>query len=416
MIGRVLSLLFLILFFLGIEFYTYFGIKSIIPDKYYTLFSVVYLVQFAYLVYALFAVNSGIQNLDVVRSSNANFMVGVLLTSVITKLVFVGLLFLQDGGRLFWGVGTYVTSFFYEEINPALPSRRKFITTGAAFIATIPFSALLYGLTSGKYKFTVKDVNLSFDDLPPNFHGLKIVQLSDIHAGSFDDLDEVARGIDLVNEQNPDVILLTGDLVNASKDEINPYIELFSRLKARYGKYIVLGNHDYYGIRARRGSLEYREYMQDFEDKIKAMGFHLLNNESTTIEINGESISIAGVENWGAARYVQKYGDLDKALSDQQNESFKILMSHDPTHWDEKVINHEKKVQLTLSGHTHGMQFGIDIPWLKWSPVKYRYKRWMGLYEENGRYLYVNRGFGFLGFPGRVGIWPEITKITLNSA
>jgi predicted MPP superfamily phosphohydrolase len=365
----------------------------------------------------MYSVFVGMQTGDIVRSSKINLMVGVVFISFVSKLVFSSLLLFYDGGRGAFGLIYYFGSLISPnfESDTYIPSRRSFITTGAALIAAIPLTAMIYGITKGKYNYTIKDVLLYFKDLPSKFNGLKIVQISDIHSGSFDSISQVERGVEMINSLKPDVVFFTGDLVNSNKDEINPYIKVFQKINAKYGKYAVLGNHDYYGIRASRGSEEYKAYFDDFKSKFDDMGFQLLRNESCNIEIEGESISLIGVENWGAGRYFQKYGDLEASAIKVSNDDFKILLSHDPTHWDEKVLKDKRKFHLTLSGHTHGMQFGIDIPWLKWSPAKYRYARWMGLYKEEDQYLYVNRGFGFLGFPGRVGMWPEITSIELTN-
>lgn len=418
--GRSIVLFIMFGLFLVLELYTYNGLKSLISDvRYQRMFTIGYIIQSIFVLYALYQVYNGMQSGDVVRSSNVNFMIGTLFTSFITKIVFCSMMIVQDGGRGVFGI----INWLKDVVNPSggeeaityIPERRQFFTAGAALIAAIPFTSLLYGLTKGKYRYTVKNIDLSFKDLPVAFDGLKVVQISDIHSGSFDSIEQVERGIDMINALNPDVILFTGDLVNSDKDEIDPYIEVFTKLKATIGKYAVLGNHDYYGARYRKDSPEYAAYFKDFFSKFKAMGFDLLKNENRVITKGGQSITLLGVENWGAGRYFQKYGDLDQSLRDVNTNDFSILMSHDPTHWDEKVIDHRKKIHLTLSGHTHGMQFGIDIPWLKWSPVQYRYKRWSGLYQEQDQYLYVNRGFGFLGFPGRVGMWPEITSFELKS-
>ncbi|MBK9741427.1 MAG: metallophosphoesterase, partial [Saprospiraceae bacterium] len=228
--------------------------------------------------------------------------------------------------------------------------------------------------------------------------------------------DKVRKGIEKINELKADVVCFTGDLVNSEKDEIDPYIEIFSEIEAKYGKLATLGNHDYYGHYDKNDPQAEKVYFEDFFSKFKKMGFDLLNNENRSITKDGETIHIVGVENWGAGHWFPKKGDLAKATENLDGNGFKILMSHDPTHWDEKVLNFPKKMDLTLSGHTHGFQFGFQMPGFKWSPAQYRYKKWLGLYQEDDKYLYVNRGFGFLGFPGRVGMWPEITLIELQSA
>ncbi len=294
------------------------------------------------------------------------------------------------------------------------PSRRKFATLSATAIAAFPFFTMLYGITKGKYRYTLNKVKLQFKDLPPAFEGFKIVQISDIHAGSLDDKAAVMEGVQMVNEQEADLVLFTGDLVNSDKNEIDPYIDIFKELKAKQGKFSILGNHDYYGVPDENPEEEKR-YWESFESKFEEMGFQLMNNTNAQIEKDGAKINLLGVENWGASRFFPKRGDLDAALTNIEEEDFCILLSHDPSHWDHKVLDHPKHIHLTLSGHTHGFQFGVNMPGFKWSPAQYRYPRWMGLYKEKGQYLYVNRGFGFLAFPGRIGMWPEITVIELSA-
>jgi uncharacterized protein len=297
--------------------------------------------------------------------------------------------------------------------DPFSPSRKKFITQLGLAIASIPFASLVYGITKGKYNFEVKSIPLGFNDLPKSFNGLKVVQISDIHAGSFDDIEEVKRGVEMVNALNPDVILFTGDLVNNRAAEVEPYIDVFSALNAKYGKFSVLGNHDYGDYAPFPTEDDKRANFENLLAYHKQMGFELLNNTNQKISINGEHIVIAGVENWGKPPFPQ-YGNIHQAFSNIDDSDFVMLLSHDPSHWDEEIIPHKKHVHLTLSGHTHGMQFGVDIPGIKWSPVKYRYPRWAGLYTQNNQHLYVNKGFGFIGFPGRVGMWPEITLFELR--
>lgn len=296
-----------------------------------------------------------------------------------------------------------------------MPDRRRFVSQVSMALAAIPFAGIIHGVLRGRYNYQVIRKTLVYEDLPAEFDGLQITQISDIHSGSFDNRDKIRYGIDLINEQQSDLILFTGDLVNNRAEEMDPWISEFSRLKAPMGKYSILGNHDY-GDYVNWPSAEAKEEnMQRLYRTHEELGFKLLRNENAQIEKNGASIDLIGVENWGHG--FVKHGDLDKAAAGLSNESFKILMSHDPSHFDKVVKNFSQFIHLTLSGHTHGMQFGIEIPGLiKWSPVKFRYPKWAGLYEELGRYLYVNRGFGFLAFPGRVGIWPEVTVLTLRKA
>ena len=297
-----------------------------------------------------------------------------------------------------------------------IPSRRRFISALALGIAALPFGALLYGMFRGKYRYKVLEYVLTFEDLPEAFDGYKISQISDIHSGSFDNAEKIAYGIDLINQQQSDVLFFTGDLVNNTASEMEPWMSAFSKLKAKDGVFSVLGNHDY-GDYVSWTSPEAKEAnLNRLKEIQQEMGFKLLLNEHKYIERNGEKIAIVGVENWGKGGF-KKAGDLNKAIAEIKENDFKILLSHDPSHWEAEVIPHAQHFHLTLSGHTHGMQFGIEIPgWIKWSPVKWRYKQWAGIYKELGQYINVNRGFGFLGYPGRVGIWPEITVITLKKS
>lgn len=308
-------------------------------------------------------------------------------------------------------------SFIKRKINgdekPA-KSRRRFIKTAGLGLASIPFAGYLYGITFGKYDFRVIRQEIKFPDLPKAFDGFTITQFSDIHMGSFDSFDNVRRGFELLQKQQSNLILFTGDLVNRLADEVLPYKELMGNLTASHGKYSVLGNHDY---SFHRGSDEKtkasaQKNLGGVKQHHADMGFQLMNNANTRIEQDGDHIRLIGVENWGNG-FIQK-GDLDKAVEGCEDGEFSVLMSHDPTHWEERVIEHDKHIHLTLSGHTHGLQMGLELMGFKWSPVQYFYKRWAGLYQELGQYLYVNRGFGFLGFAGRVGIPPEITVFTLR--
>ncbi len=336
---------------------------------------------------------------------------GMLLLVLIPKLIILLFMFGEDLVR--WiqkGI-----SYFSSNETKALAGRRTFIAKLALGIAAIPFASLLYGIFKGKYNYKVLKYQLEFDDLPEAFDGFTITQITDIHSGSFTDKEEIQYGVDLINEQKSDVILFTGDIVNNFAKEMDEWIPMFSQLKAPVGKYSILGNHDY-GDYSKWKSEEAKEANFEAVKEIHPkIGFDLLLNENRYIEKDGQKIALVGVENWGKG--FNQAGDLEKASKGVQKEDFKVLMSHDPSHWEYKVKKDDFNYQLTLSGHTHGLQFGIEIPGIiKWSPAKYVYKQWAGLYEEFGRYINVNRGFGFHAFPGRVGIWPEITVIELKKA
>ncbi|WP_421751824.1 metallophosphoesterase [Croceimicrobium sp.] len=336
---------------------------------------------------------------------------GSFVLLFVPKLIISAPLLIEDIVRIIVGISGKIISS--TEGEPFIASRRKFVSQMALALAAIPFAGILHGIFKGKYNYRVIKKTLFFPDLPDAFDGFRLTQISDVHSGSFDNPEKIAYGIDLINQQKSDLLLFTGDLVNNVADEMEPWKEVFSRLSAPMGKFSILGNHDY-GDYVNWPSAEAKEAnMQKLYRTHADIGFDLLRNENRVIEKDGERIRLVGVENWGKG--FAQHGDLELALKDTSDQDFHILMSHDPSHFDEVVKKHPKKMSLTLSGHTHGMQFGIEIPgFFRWSPVKYRYPKWAGLYEDAGRYLYVNRGFGFLAFPGRVGIWPEITVLELR--
>ena len=338
---------------------------------------------------------------------------GYFIALLVPKMVLLAMMVGEDVFRVPQAIFRYFTEGDTAKGN-YFASRRQFISKLALGIAAIPLASIIYGIYKGKYNYKVLKYTLYFEDLPKAFDGYRLTQISDIHSGSFDNMDKVNYAVDLINEQQSDVILFTGDMVNNKAEELVPYKKMFSKLKAKDGLFSVLGNHDY-GDYVKWDSEEAkRQNLEDLISLQRDIGFDVLLNESRYLEKNGERIALVGVENWGAGGF-KTAGDLKKASSIIDKNDFKILMSHDPSHWEKKVIQDDYHYHLTLSGHTHGMQFGIEIPgWFKWSPVKWRYKYWAGIYKELGQYINVNRGFGYLAFPGRVGIWPEITVIELK--
>lgn len=339
--------------------------------------------------------------------ASANFLIALMISTIICEFM-ISVFFVVDDV-------VAIVQYFADRSSVAeRKGRRRFIKTIGLALGSLPFSAYLYGITKGKYDYKVFNETLTFSDLPAAFDGFKIVQFSDMHSGTFDNIAQVQRGFDMIQAQNPDLILFTGDLVNDLADEFLPYKQFMENLEAPFGKFSVLGNHDYpsdHGLfPTEQAALANLEAIKMHH---KQSGFKLLNNANAKIKKGHDYIRVLGVENWG--RGFLKAGDLDVALQGCENKEFSILMSHDPTHWSEKVLKHPKHIHLTLSGHTHGMQMGLEALGIKWSPIKYVYNRWAGLYKEFGQYLYVNRGFGFLAFAGRVGIPPEITVITLKT-
>ena len=346
----------------------------------------------------------------VVWSAPQQYAVAGLLTWLIICLFVTLPLLLEDITRL-------IKAIFRKPTNkaPRIPSRRKFVSTLGWGLAAIPFASILYSIFKGKYNYKVWKYTLYFDNLPKAFDGYRITQISDIHCGSFDNYEKIRYGVELINSQKSDVILFTGDLVNNLANEVHNWKSLFATLQAPDGVFSIMGNHDYGDYSSWETTEAKQQNLEHLFQLQKQMGWQLLLNEHCYLERNGEKIALIGVENWGHGRF-SKYGDLNKAMEGVNTEDFKILMSHDPTHWQEVVLPENKDIQLTLSGHTHGMQCGIEIPgWLKWSPSQYIYKYWGGMYEEDGKYLNVNRGFGYHAFPGRLGVWPEITVIELKT-
>ena len=394
-----------IVFYILIDIYAFQAIKTI--SKNHFIHGVYVLSSVAILVFFIYAITSP----DARTNPKMMYIYGLFLALFVPKIIAVIAMFGEDVIRVFVGVfykigGGSEASF--------MPSRRKFVSTVALGVAAIPFAALLYGMIKGKYNYKVLKYTLEFEDLPSSFDGYTLTQISDIHSGSFDNPEKVKYAVDLVNKQQSDLILFTGDLVNNVAQEMDAWKDTFATLKATDGVYSVLGNHDYGDYVSWESAEKKQENLQALIALQKDMGWDVLLNESRTIQKNQQAIKLVGVENWGEGSF-KKAGDLEKACADVSAQDFTILMSHDPSHWQSRVKEHPKNIQLTLSGHTHGMQFGIEIPgWFKWSPVKYRYQNWAGIYKEFGRYINVNRGFGYLGYPGRVGIWPEVTVITLK--
>jgi len=291
-------------------------------------------------------------------------------------------------------------------------SRSAFLSwTGLVFGGSL-FTTLVYGF-SNKYNYRLKKIKLSFDNLPSSFKGLKIVQISDIHSGSFTDKAAVNRGVEMVLNAKPDLILFTGDLVNDRADEMKDYMDVFNRIKAPMGVFSTLGNHDYGDYTSWPSAQAKMTNLERLKQIHSELGWRLLMDEHVILEKNNEQIALLGIQNWSAFGRFPKYGKMDKAYPGTEKYPFKILMSHDPSHWDAEVRVKYPDVDLMLSGHTHGMQFGVENPYFKWSPVQWFYKEWAGLYEEGKQKLYVNRGYGFIGYPGRVGILPEITLFEL---
>jgi hypothetical protein len=390
-----------------IEMYTFQAFKTISKNK---------LVRFLFLGISMVAYLYAIITIFTYDRSNGQtpqfqMAMGALLTVSIPKLVIICILFGED---MYRGVLKLISAISSGETR-SLVGRRKFISQIALGLAAIPFVSFIYGIVQGKYNYKVLKYQLTFKDLPAAFDGFTITQISDIHSGSFTNKEKIKYGVDLINQQKSDIMLFTGDIVNNKADEMDNWMDVFDKLEAKEGKYSILGNHDYGDYMDWDHPQDKKDNFQKVKDIHQKIGFDLLLDEHRYLEKDGQKIALLGVENWGKG--FNQAGDLQRAAAGVDQEDFKILMSHDPSHWEEKVKKDSFNYQLTLSGHTHGLQMGIEIPgWFKWSPSKYVYKQWAGLYEEAGRFINVNRGFGYHAFPGRVGIWPEITVIELKKA
>lgn len=339
-----------------------------------------------------------------------NLLVGITFLLFVGKLFTVTILLTEQIGNF----SIWVSNFFKRPERRIVPSRRKFVRNTSLGIAGLPLVTGIFGLVIGKYLYKINRINLKSSRLPKPFKGFKIVQISDFHAGSFDWFDQVKEGMEKINDLDPDIIVFTGDLVNNRTAEVLPFKELWSNLRAKHGKFAVLGNHDYGDYVPWNSDDERQENLNLMYQFYEETGFKLLLNENQEIKIDEQKISIVGVENWGTGRF-PKYGKLDIALKGVENETFTVLLSHDPDHWKEQVRQHKNPIDLTLSGHTHGAQFGVPIPGGVWSPASWRYDFWKGLYKaDKTRHLYVNTGFGFLGYPGRINMAPEITLFELG--
>jgi predicted MPP superfamily phosphohydrolase len=403
----ILRLLFFGIVLFVIELYAYQAFRTLIKLKWVLMsYQIISLALFVFIIYSFTLFDRSVG-----QTKQTMFTMGLLLLVYVPKIVMSIVLLGEDVFRMAAGSVNY---FIDNSANTGfLPSRRKFVSQVGLGLAAIPFLSLIYGIFEGRYNYKVIKQAVYFPDLPEAFDGFTITQISDVHSGSFDNPEKINYAIDLVNEQNSDLILFTGDIVNTHAKEMHPWISVFNRIKEhKYGKYSVLGNHDYGEYVTWPTQVAKDENFDAIKNLYGQIGFTLLLNEHTFIEKDGDKIALVGVENWG--HNFKQAGDLKKASQHLTKEDFKILMSHDPSHWDHVVQHDEKNFHLTLSGHTHGMQFGIEIPgYIKWSLAQYVYKQWAGLYENAGRYVYVNRGFGFHAYPGRVGIMPEITVVKL---
>jgi predicted MPP superfamily phosphohydrolase len=348
-----------------------------------------------------------------VGASTRSLIITGLVATYVSKIFGILFLFVDD---IYRGM-KWLAKFFYRGAGEKLPgeaiTRTEFLTKAALVATTIPLGTMAWGVISGAHDYRVRRVTVKLPNLPKSFDGMRIGQISDIHSGSFFNKTAVKGGVEMFLREKPDVIFFTGDLVNNETPEVKDYISVFDKLKAPLGVYSVTGNHDY-GDYMQWSSLKQKQ--DNFKDLVtahKLMNFDILMNEHRFLTEGGDKIAIIGNENWGGGRF-SKYGKLDVAHRGTDEAAVKLLLSHDPSHWDAQVRPQYPDIDLMFAGHTHGFQFGIEVGGIKWSPSQYAYKQWGGLYQEGSQYLYVNRGFGYLGYPGRVGMPPELTIVELK--
>jgi len=347
------------------------------------------------------------------------YSIAVLIILIPSKIILVLFVLVDDLVRFFRWLLKKISSWFQRtnlnenDQETRTMSRSDFIIKMGLFVGSIPFFSMIYGMAFNPYNFKIRKQRLILPDLPGSFDGFKIVQISDIHTGSFLSREPLNRAVSIINEQKPDVVFFTGDLVNYNHTEALNYIDSLKNIKAIHGVSSIFGNHDY-GDYYKWNNLEEKEHdIQELKKIHSQLGWNLLWDEHHYIEQDGEKITVIGVQNCSGHGF-SNYGSLDKATKNIEYSAVNILLSHDPSHWQKEVTKKYPEINITLSGHTHGMQFGVEIPGFKWSPIQYIYKEWAGIYQEKNQYLYVNRGLGFIGYPGRVGILPEITVIELK--
>lgn len=416
--NRVFIIPVVILLFIVLDWYCYGAIKNSFQHS---------SLRFQKIVNVLYWSTSGITlfilvsmlwvNLDNVPSLLRNFIISGIFGDFIIKFLLSIFLFLEDITRLLrWLAGKSVSLI---QDNGALPThitRSEFLSQSALVVAVLPAVAMGYGIIKGAHDYKIRRIKIALPNLPASFDGLKIIQISDVHAGSFFNKTAVMGGVEMIMKERADVIFFTGDLVNNEAKEMKNWVNVFDKIKAPLGVYSTLGNHDYGDYKQWTSEFEKRKNLQDLISIHKNMGWNILMNEHKILKQGGDQIAILGVENWGKGDRWPKYGQLNKAHENTQDAAVKLLLSHDPSHWDAQVRPLFKDIDVMFAGHTHGFQFGIELGDFRWSPSQYVYKQWAGLYKNENQQLYVNRGFGYLGFPGRVGMPPEISVFELKKA
>lgn len=414
MSNRIVLLFFLCLVLLVLDLYIFRAIKSIskkAPPRRIQLFGYLW---WGYSGLLILGVVTAIF-FNIFLSARAVILVAFFLTFV-TKFCFILFLLADDIRRgIVWLKRKLVKKKVEAQpISTAEPiSRSEFLVKAGMVVAAVPLASLTWGIVKGSYDYRVRRQTLYFPNLPKAFDGIRLAQISDVHSGSFYNRRAVLGGIEMLMAEKPDFAFFTGDLVNNVATEMKDYQDIFSKMKAPLGVFSVLGNHDYGDYFYGKGdSPAKRKNLADIKKVHELMGWDLLLNENRRLKVDGEEIAVLGIENWGAGRFV-RHGRLDLTMQGTEDAPVKLLLSHDPSHWRAQVLGHTN-IDAMFSGHTHGMQFGVRTKEFQWSPVEYIYKEWAGLYQEQQQQLYVNVGYGFLGYPGRVGILPEITIFELK--
>ena len=407
---------FFIAFFLLLDFYLFTSISPVFNKGSFSnkIFNVTYWVISA-IIYAIiiFVFINFNKRTPSVHFNNEILISSFMFIVFISKFFALIPLVVDDILRIFRFICQFIVTDLKRE-NIFDIDRLKFLKKTSLFIGSTFFITMLGGILFGRYNFKTKNINLKLENWSSKLKDFKIVQISDLHLGSFSSVKKLEDVVEIINNEKADLVVFTGDLVNNFHNEALPYISTLKKIKSNYGNYSVLGNHDYCDyVGWKRSSKKWKDNFNEMLDVHRKMGFNLLLNSSKEIEIEDDKINLVGVENWGAGNF-NKDGDLKKAMFEVNEEYPTILLSHDPSHWSAQVLDFQKRIDLQLSGHTHGMQFGIDIPGFKWSPVQWRYKQWSGLYENSKKFIYVNTGVGNLAYAGRVGIMPEITVLKIS--
>ncbi|MGE6218820.1 metallophosphoesterase [Nubsella zeaxanthinifaciens] len=414
--GRTIFLTILCLVVILLDIYCYYAITAVFkkwkPTTKIIFKRAWWIINIGLIVGVFFAIY-----LNLFLTARAIILVAFFLLTA-SKIVMLPFLLIDDLRRLVIKIFKKNVNKTSEETTASLPgepiSRSSFLVKAGLIAGAVPLSSLSWGIISGAYDYQVRRVTLKLPNLPKAFDGITLAQISDIHSGSFYNKTAVQGGVDLLMAEKPDFVFFTGDLVNNLTSEVKDYQNIFSKVKAPLGVYSVLGNHDYGDYHFGKGTSPAKvKNLQDMIATHKIMGYDLLMNQHRRLKVGGEEIGIVGIENWGMGRF-PKYGKMELAMQNTDDLPVKLLLSHDPSHWRGEVLPKYKDVDVAFAGHTHGMQFGVRLKEMQWSPVQYIYKEWAGLYQEQQQQLYVNVGYGFLGYPGRVGILPEITIFTLS--